>query len=115
MGEQPKHGIPSAPSSRASSWSYEGLPLSESATTALLTEHFRYTPLTLLDDVINTVNELVFRAINAIEEGFAGTTAEQLGFELDKDTARSFKTDAARQDALAELKTNEIDNGIVKL
>lgn len=84
-------------------------------TTALLTEHFRYTPLTLLDDIINTVNELVFRAVNAIEEGFAGTTAEQLGFELDKKTAASLPNDAARRQTLDELKQNEIDNGIVKL
>ncbi|KXT18549.1 hypothetical protein AC579_2273 [Pseudocercospora musae] len=84
-------------------------------TTALLTEHFRYTPLTLLDDIINTVNELVFRAVNAIEEGFAGTTAEQLGFELDKKTAATLPNDQARRDALSELKQNEIDNGIVKL
>ncbi|EMF15690.1 uncharacterized protein SEPMUDRAFT_161817 [Sphaerulina musiva SO2202] len=84
-------------------------------TTALLTEHFRYTPLTLLDDIINTVNELVFRAVNAIEEGFGGTTAEQLGFQLDRDTAASLPNSDARRDALAELKQNEVDNGIVKL
>ncbi|KXT04566.1 hypothetical protein AC578_8706 [Pseudocercospora eumusae] len=84
-------------------------------TTALLTEHFRYTPLTLLDDIINTVNELVFRAVNAIEEGFAGTTAEQLGFELDKKVAATLPNEQARRHALSELKQNEIDNGIVKL
>ncbi|KAI5357887.1 Putative centromere protein Mis12 [Septoria linicola] len=84
-------------------------------TTALLTEHFRYTPLTLLDDIINTVNELVFRAVNAIEEGLGGTTAEQLGFELDRETAASLTNSEARRNALSELKQNEIDNGIVKL
>jgi kinetochore protein Mis12/MTW1 len=88
---------------------------SNQTTTALLTEHFRYTPLTLLDDIINTVNELVFRAVNAIEEGFGGTTAEQLGFTLDSEIAKALPNDAARRDALAELKQNEIDNGIVKL
>lgn len=84
-------------------------------TTALLTEHFRYTPLTLLDDIINTVNELVFRAVNAIEEGFGGTTAEQLGFRLDNAVAKALPNEQARGEALAELKQNEIDNGIVKL
>ncbi|EGP90432.1 unnamed protein product [Zymoseptoria tritici ST99CH_3D7] len=88
---------------------------STQTTTALLTEHFRYTPLTLLDDIINTVNELVFRAVNAIEEGFGGTTAEQLGFTLDDSVAKALPSEAARRDALAELKQNEIDNGIVKL
>lgn len=84
-------------------------------TTALLTEHFRYTPLTLLDDIINTVNELVFRAVNAIEEGFGGTTAEQLGFKLEPAVSKALPSDEARKDALAKLKQNEIDNGIVKL
>jgi kinetochore protein Mis12/MTW1 len=88
---------------------------SNQTTTALLTEHFRYTPLTLLDDIINTVNELVFRAVNAIEEGFGGTTAEQLGFKLDAAASKALPSDAARRDALVELKQNEIDNGIVKL
>lgn len=88
---------------------------SNHTTTALLTEHFRYTPLTLLDDIINTVNELVFRAVNAIEEGFGGTTAEQLGFTLDNPISKSLPNDAARREALSELKQNEIDNGIVKL
>lgn len=88
---------------------------SNHTTTALLTEHFRYTPLTLLDDIINTVNELVFRAVNAIEEGFGGTTAEQLGFKLEPTVSKSLPNEQARGDALAELKQNEIDNGIVKL
>lgn len=65
--------------------------------------------------MINTANELVFRAINAIEEGLGAATAEQLGFELDPEQAKSLRTDEARQDALMELKQNEIDNGIVKL
>ncbi|CAK3974141.1 related to MTW1 Determining metaphase spindle length [Lecanosticta acicola] len=81
---------------------------SKQTSTALLTEHFRYTPLTLLDDIINVVNEIAFRAVNAIEEGFGHTTAEQLGFSPSS-TKNGTKAE------LAELKTNEIDNGIVKL
>lgn len=48
--------------------------------TALLTEHFRYTPLTLLDDVINTINELVARAVDAAEEGLLAADPAVLGF-----------------------------------
>ncbi|KAK5129952.1 hypothetical protein LTR08_002669 [Meristemomyces frigidus] len=82
--------------------------------TALLTEHFRYTPLTLLDDIINTVNELVFRAVNAIEEGLTQARPEQLGFALPpaSDTA---STDESRSDARADVKQNEVDAGIVQL
>ncbi|KAI6866146.1 hypothetical protein KC323_g4046 [Hortaea werneckii] len=82
---------------------------------ALLTEHFRYTPLTLLDDIINTVNELVFRAINAIDEGLSSAPPEVLGFRLQQDRAASLTNEESRKDALLELKQNEIDNGIVQL
>ncbi|KAI7359728.1 hypothetical protein KC336_g13122, partial [Hortaea werneckii] len=82
---------------------------------ALLTEHFRYTPLTLLDDIINTVNELVFRAINAIDEGLSSAPPEVLGFRLQQDRAASLPNEESRKDALLELKQNEIDNGIVQL
>ncbi|KAI6800969.1 hypothetical protein KC363_g5503 [Hortaea werneckii] len=82
---------------------------------ALLTEHFRYTPLTLLDDIINTVNELVFRAINAIDEGLSSAPPEVLGFRLQQDRAATLPNEESRKDALLELKQNEIDNGIVQL
>lgn len=81
---------------------------SKQTSTALLTEHFRYTPLTLLDDIINVVNEIAFRAVNAIEEGFGHTTPHQLGFQLSD-------TQHGTEEELIALKTNEIDNGIVKL
>ena len=49
--------------------------------TALLTEHLRYTPLTLLDDVINTVNELSNRAVDGAEEGLLSADPARLGFK----------------------------------
>ena len=48
--------------------------------TALLTEHLRYTPLTLVDDIINTVNELTNRAVDAAEEGLVAADPAALGF-----------------------------------
>ncbi|KAI9668539.1 MAG: hypothetical protein M1831_000978 [Alyxoria varia] len=53
---------------------------SRQAVTALLTEHFRYTPLTLIDDIINTVNELVYRAVTAVEDGLTAANPTSLGF-----------------------------------
>ncbi|KAK5163511.1 uncharacterized protein LTR77_010693 [Saxophila tyrrhenica] len=79
--------------------------------TALLTEHFRYTPLTLLDDIINTVNELVFRAVNAVEEGLNNAPPESLGFKAASPDAPP----ESQRDAMQEAKQMEIDNGIVKL
>ncbi|EMC92265.1 hypothetical protein BAUCODRAFT_283867 [Baudoinia panamericana UAMH 10762] len=83
---------------------------------ALLTEHFRYTPLTLLDDIINTVNELVYRAVSAIEEGLNNVKPEALGFTLSpSQAAATLPSEEARQDALYHLKESEIGNGIVQL
>ncbi|KAJ9638302.1 hypothetical protein H2201_008582 [Coniosporium apollinis] len=47
---------------------------------SLLTEHFRYTPLTLIDDIINTVNELVGRAVDSVEAGLLSADPAVLGF-----------------------------------
>ena len=49
-------------------------------TDALLTEHFRYTPLTLIDDIINAVNTIVYRGIEAIETGLLNMPPKTLGF-----------------------------------
>jgi len=70
---------------------------------------------TLLDDIINTVNELVFRAINAIEEGLSQAPPEQLGFKLSPAQISALTSEESRKDALFELKQNEVDNGIVQL
>lgn len=67
---------------------------------------------TLLDDIINTVNELVFRAVNAIEEGLNNATPESLGFK--PDDANGLSEDA-KKDALHAAKQTEIDSGIVQL
>ena len=66
---------------------------------------------TLLDDIINTVNELVFRAINAIEEGLNNAAPENLGFKPQS----TISSPESIRDALQEAKQIEIDNGIVKL
>lgn len=66
---------------------------------------------TLLDDIINTVNELVFRAVNAVEEGLNNASPEHLGFKPDE----SLPSATAKRDAIQEAKQTEIDNGIVSL
>ncbi|KAB2577588.1 putative mis12 domain protein [Lasiodiplodia theobromae] len=48
--------------------------------TSLLTEHFRYTPLTLIDQIINMINELINRAVDAVEAGLLETPPSRLGF-----------------------------------
>jgi kinetochore protein Mis12/MTW1 len=73
----------------------------------------RWQQQTLLDDIINTVNELVFRAINAIESGLSGSTPESIGFRSSPD--KEYPSDEARRDALLERKQTEIDTGIIQL
>lgn len=57
------------------------------------------------------MNELIFRAVNAVEEGLNNASPETLGFRSDG----SFTSATARRDALQEAKQIEIDNGIVQL
>ncbi|KAK4172053.1 Mis12 protein-domain-containing protein [Triangularia setosa] len=48
--------------------------------TELLTEHFGYPPVSLLDLIINTTNTLVDRALSSIESGLLGAPPDALGF-----------------------------------
>ncbi|KAF2148315.1 Mis12 domain-containing protein [Myriangium duriaei CBS 260.36] len=82
------------------------MPSPDQIKTALLTEHFRYTPLTLLDDIINTVNELVFQAVNEIEDSLLNTDSETLGF------TKAEGVSDADFDAIART---EVEAGIVQL
>ncbi|EJP67470.1 Mis12 domain-containing protein [Beauveria bassiana ARSEF 2860] len=46
----------------------------------LLTEHFSYPPVSLLDDIINAVNVLADRALGAVETALTKLPAQSLGF-----------------------------------
>ena len=77
---------------------------------------------TLLDDIINTVNELVFRAVNAIEEGLTQAKPEVLGFRLadassttNTPTSTTTTDMSTREEQLSTLKQNEVDSGIIAL
>ena len=77
------------------------------ATAALLTEHFRYTPLTLIDDIINAVNTIVYRGIEAIETGLLNIPPTTLGFSP---TQPQNKGD--RENVIA---ADEIEHGVHQL
>jgi len=76
--------------------------------TALLTEHLRYTPLSLVDDIINTVNELSSRAVDAAEEGLLAADPAQLGFPKPKG-------DGADADEVRDAARVEIEEGVHQL
>ena len=74
------------------------------AADALLTEHFRYTPLALIDDIINAVNTIVYRAIEAIETGLLNIPPHTLGFS--NSTAKNDENSQA---------ADEIEHGVHQL
>jgi kinetochore protein Mis12/MTW1 len=67
---------------------------------------------TLLDDIVNTVNELTYQAINEIETALLNVPKEQLGFTS---TPPSQSLDTNDTDASEDAATTEISAGIVKL
>ncbi|KAI4275710.1 MAG: hypothetical protein LQ337_003022 [Flavoplaca oasis] len=79
---------------------------------ALLTEHFRYTPLSLIDDIINTVNTIIYRAVEAIENGLFSIPPQQLGYSPEKDA--SGKNTSMIDINHPEAK-DEIENGVHQL
>ncbi|KAL8729360.1 MAG: hypothetical protein Q9166_004753 [cf. Caloplaca sp. 2 TL-2023] len=79
---------------------------------ALLTEHFRYTPLSLIDDIINTVNTIIYRAIEAIENGLFSIPPQQLGYSPEKYVSSG---DAQVVDADHPEAKDEIENGVHQL
>ncbi|RMZ89472.1 hypothetical protein DV736_g3299, partial [Chaetothyriales sp. CBS 134916] len=49
--------------------------------TSLLTEHLQYTPLSLIDDIINSVNNFIYQGVGSLEAGLVSTPPERLGFK----------------------------------
>ncbi|ORY59150.1 Mis12 protein-domain-containing protein [Pseudomassariella vexata] len=77
--------------------------------TELLTEHFGYPPVSLLDDLINSINILAERALNSVEQGLFKAPPAALGFRPPKSAS------AAEQDDPAERAKNEIESGTHQL
>ncbi|KAK5442014.1 hypothetical protein LTS15_011061 [Exophiala xenobiotica] len=85
---------------------------SSQAATSLLTEHLQYTPLSLIDDIINSVNNFVYQGVGSLETGLLSTTPEKLGFKAVKDTSTG--VDGAGEVEFPEAK-QEIEEGLHKL
>ncbi|KAK5047734.1 hypothetical protein LTR84_006399 [Exophiala bonariae] len=78
--------------------------------TALLTEHLQYTPLSLIDDIINSVNNFVYQGVGSLEIGLLSTPPERLGFKAVKHD----DTDGTSQEDFPEAK-QEIEEGLHQL
>ncbi|PKS10170.1 hypothetical protein jhhlp_001920 [Lomentospora prolificans] len=94
-------------------------PASQKADHELLTEHFGYPPVSLLDDIINTVNILAESALKSIEQFLSSSSPKALGF---RDSKKSSSSAAAASNGTAppprtaqESAKFEIDNGTHQL
>ncbi|KAL7959157.1 Mis12 domain-containing protein [Trichoderma compactum] len=76
----------------------------------LLTEHFSYPPVSLLDDIINTVNVLADRALDSVERLLLSIPPKKLGFS--KSSKHPGQTPNLSPEEAAKL---EIENGTHQL
>ncbi|KAH1676160.1 hypothetical protein KXV79_008526 [Aspergillus fumigatus] len=83
-------------------------------TNSLLTEHFSYTPLSLIDDIINSINNLIYQAISSLESGLLATPPERLGFAHANSSSTIPDTDEDGNVVYPEAKL-ELENGLHQL
>ncbi|KAG5947818.1 hypothetical protein E4U60_002595 [Claviceps pazoutovae] len=86
----------------------------------LLTEHFGYPPVALLDDIINTVNVLADRALDSVERVLLSLPPSKLGFKIRKTKDTSGGDDGngnGNDDSVSaeEAARREIENGAHQL
>ncbi|KAF1939896.1 hypothetical protein EJ02DRAFT_380768 [Clathrospora elynae] len=81
----------------------------------LLTEHFTWPPISLIDDIINAMNEVLYRCTDTFEKGLSSADPALFGF-LDRCAAekRTPEKDEDGLDVFPEAKL-EIEEGMLKL
>ncbi|KAI0969240.1 Mis12 protein-domain-containing protein [Xylaria arbuscula] len=83
--------------------------------TELLTEHFGHPPISLIDDIINSVNILAERALNSVEQGLLNAPPSALGFKPPKSSSQDAAESEAQQQTPAERAKSEIEAGTHQL
>ncbi|KAK8048382.1 hypothetical protein PG994_010112 [Apiospora phragmitis] len=78
--------------------------------TELVTEHFGYPPVSLIDDIINSINILAERALNSVEQGLLNLPPATLGFKPVRG-----KAPAQDPEEYAEQAKTEIESGTHQL
>ncbi|KAI0011765.1 Mis12 protein-domain-containing protein [Xylariaceae sp. FL0662B] len=76
---------------------------STNSDTELLTEHFGYPPVSLIDDIINSVNILAERALNSIEQGLLNVSPSVLGFKAAPSQSQARDAPPPAEAAKAEI------------
>ncbi|TLS23204.1 uncharacterized protein PpBr36_05883 [Pyricularia pennisetigena] len=97
---------------------------SNSSETQLLAEHFGYPPVSLLDDIINSINILAEQALNSVERGLLAAKPASLGFRAPPPQSKKTKhsattTTSAPEDppppSPEEAQRHEVENGTHQL
>jgi kinetochore protein Mis12/MTW1 len=71
-------------------------------------------PQSLIDDIINSINNLIYQAISSLESGLLNTPPERLGFSHDSSGPSIAETDEDGNVVYPEAKL-EIENGLHQL
>ncbi|KAF1364470.1 hypothetical protein EJ07DRAFT_99798 [Lizonia empirigonia] len=81
----------------------------------LLTEHFSWPPISLIDDIINTINEVLYRCTDTFETGISSAPPHLLGF-ADRYAAEQRTPDKDEQgnDSYPDAAL-EMEEGVLKL
>ncbi|KAG9191589.1 hypothetical protein G6011_10323 [Alternaria panax] len=81
----------------------------------LLTEHFTWPPISLIDDIINAVNEVLYRCTDSFETGLTSADPSLLGFaDLYASQGRTPEKDENGNESFPEARL-EIEEGVLKL
>ncbi|KAI4609282.1 hypothetical protein J4E80_008531 [Alternaria sp. BMP 0032] len=81
----------------------------------LLTEHFTWPPISLIDDIINAINEVLYRCTDSFETGLSSADPSLLGFaDLYASQNRTPQKDEDGNDVYPEARL-EIEEGVLKL
>ncbi|OAL44350.1 hypothetical protein IQ07DRAFT_636392, partial [Pyrenochaeta sp. DS3sAY3a] len=81
----------------------------------LLTEHFTWPPISLIDDIINAINEVLYRCTDSFETGLSSADPALLGFaDRYASEGRTPATDSDGSLVYEEARL-EIEEGVLKL
>ncbi|KAI9779512.1 MAG: hypothetical protein M1839_007320 [Geoglossum umbratile] len=87
------------------------------AANSLLTEHLQYTPLSVIDDIINTINGLIYKSVIYVEQLLQNADPVALGFKATTSGPENGVADSNAEGGVSyppEAKL-EIEEGIHKL
>jgi kinetochore protein Mis12/MTW1 len=83
-------------------------------TTELMTEHLQYAPLTLIDDVINSANAILYQSMDAFETYLRDTLIPSIPTTSTTSTKKPFDLDASQDTEKEELFT-ELEFGMAQV